>query len=255
MINIIGIKKKYYQIIDDRAKTIAKLLSKNQGNKFSADLIMETVAELYTSAKITGFHSESFESAYHGSITADFEFFISRILGHYSDIKNLNWKIYVRRQTKKGSVVLTPDIRIEKKQKTLAIIEVKTKVGWMQPVFNSDTVKNRLVKFNAGQLAADPRIDIQKNKEQISKYIKGFGISKDRMYMLVPTLKEAHRANSKPARDVAFFISNFSKNSNLPSSNLILLSNNLRLNLSTAVGKDYQSTNHFEKFIYKISKK
>lgn len=252
--NIIDIKNQYFKEIDNRAKFIAQQLAEKQQKKRAADLIMSTVAELYTSAKNVDFHNDSFESAYHASISADFEFFISRILKHYSDIKKLDWKIYVRRQISGNKSLITPDIRIEKQGKIVAILEIKTRVGWMQPVFNSDTFKKRLIKFNQGILKNDPRIDIEKNQEQINKYISGFKIKRDQMFVLVPTLKDVHRVNSLPSRGVDFYIDNFAKNSKLKSDNLILLSNNLKLNLSAALGKEHQSTDNFEKFILKISK-
>ena len=125
---LVNLRKDYYALLDNKAKTISKKLSKN--NPVTQE-ILKALNEMYKSVDCEkDFINNSFECAYHGPVTPEFEFFVSRILYHYSKIKKLEWKIYLRRQSKgKDGKLHVPDIRIEKNNKTIAIIEIKAKAN------------------------------------------------------------------------------------------------------------------------------
>ena len=118
--------------IDQNAKNLAEEFSK--GQSITSD-VMKIIISLYESAKVEKeFKNEHFDSAYHSPITGNFEFFIARILYHYSNVKNLDWKILLRKQEKKAA----PDIRIVKNNTNIAVIEIKAKAGWIQSVFSEE---------------------------------------------------------------------------------------------------------------------
>lgn len=246
MKNVLEIKGHYYKIVDGWAKNVARNLA--QGRPVT-DLLMGYITELYASAKSErGFQDDGFETAYHTPISSDLEFMIARILYHYSMAKRLGWKIYLRRQVGKTA----PDVRIERKGKTIAVIEVKAKAGWIQPFFNSDRAKKDMLKMKNGLKVNDPRDLIKKVRSQLEKYVKTFGIKRDQIFVFLPTLKLVHR--SKSERILKDYIFDFVKNSRLKKENLILLSKDLELDLSETIKKDFSSTNSFEKFIMKVSR-
>ncbi|MDE2312283.1 MAG: hypothetical protein KGJ93_04345 [Patescibacteria group bacterium] len=241
------IKTQYYKILDKESRALARRLSRNL---LVTPLLLVRIQELYSSAKIErDFQNDNFETAYHSPISSDLEFFISRILYHYSRIKKLGWKIYLRRQVGKTC----PDIRIDKKDKTIAVIEVKAIAGWIQPFFNSDRAKKDMLRMQKGTSTFDPRDLIKRVNSQLIKYVKTFHIDKKRIYVFLPTLALVHRSRSK--RVLKDYISDFVKNSKLSKDNLILLSGNLNLHLSSdAKRSEHSPTNSFEKFIAAISK-
>lgn len=120
------IKKEYFDALDRNALNMSNRLIDGNG---TTRLLLQGLAELYQGSRMEreGFKDQGFESAYHQSVTSDFEFLIARILYHYSRERRLGWKIFLRRQKKK----CVPDIRIESHGKTVAIIEIKASVGWM----------------------------------------------------------------------------------------------------------------------------
>lgn len=74
---MLEIKKELYQVIDKNAKSLALDFSKG---KLITNRILETIIELYESAKIErDFTDDYFQTAYHSPITGELEFFISRI--------------------------------------------------------------------------------------------------------------------------------------------------------------------------------
>jgi len=82
---------------------------------------------------------KKFESAYHNAISSDCEFLISRVLYYFAHFKKLDWKIYLRRQFK-GTA---PDIRTESGNKTIVIIEIKSKAGWIQSIFSKERYRKQ----------------------------------------------------------------------------------------------------------------
>ncbi|HLC86758.1 MAG TPA: hypothetical protein VJH65_00575 [Candidatus Nanoarchaeia archaeon] len=249
---LVNLKKEYYTFLDNKAKTISEKLSKN---KPITQEILTALNELYKSVDCEKeFINNTFECAYHMPVTSEFEFFVSRILYHYSEIKKLDWKIYLRRQSKgKDGKLHVPDIRIEKNSKTMAIIEIKAKAGWIQPFFSSERVKKDLKRFKAGKSDFHPMKKIAEIKKSLQAYSYNYNIPYKKVYLLLPTLALVHR--KKNERNISDYKKDFSKNSGLNKQNLILLSQNLNLNLSSKnIPNDhFNPTNEFENFIKVIS--
>ena len=220
----------YYSYLDRKARHLAR----NPKTK----LLLSYIHELYTCTNVEkDFETNGFETAYHRPVTSELEFLIARTIYHYlrSQKSNSEWKVYLRRQVSKVS----PDVRIDKNGKTVAIIEIKAKVGWMQPVFSKRAIANNITKSN---------FKIKEFKDQITKYQNTFHINKNQMYVLVPSLKEAHRKGGTLNLDS--YLTTFAKNSGLNRGNLILLSKNLDLNLDKKeIDTEYNPTNSFETFI------
>ncbi len=247
MKKLIQLKKNYYNYLDRKARHIAFNLSKRRK---VTNLLLDYISELYDSVKVEKhFTNEKFESAYHPSVTPELEFLIARILYHYSDIKKLNWKIYLRRQFQKTA----PDVRIEKDGKTIAVIEIKAKVGWMQYFFSREREKKDMKRLKEGKIDWDPGEAIKVTRAKLSKYARIYKISKDQVFVFLPTLSMVHRKTSK--RKLIDYERDFVNNSRLKKENFILLSKNLILDLSPDCRrKDYQPTDKFERFIKKIIK-
>ncbi len=239
---LIKLKKDYYVYLDIKARRIAGKLS--NGNKVTK-LLLNDINELYSSAKAdSSFKNEKFEAAYHNPISSELEFLIARLLYHYANSKKLDWKIYLRRQVGKTA----PDIRIEKNNITLAIIEVKAKAGWIQSFFSSERYKKDMDKLKSGKSNSDPRQSIEKVKKQLEKYYQTYNIKPKQVFVLLPSFTQVHRKRS--SLEIKDYDNEFFKNSGLPKKNLILLSDNLSLDLSSNhYRKDYNPTNRFEDFI------
>jgi hypothetical protein len=243
---LITLKKNYYNYLDRKARHLAcKLLKKQAVTK----LILDYIKELYASAKIDNFDNAKFKSAYHNPISSDLEFLIARLLYHYSNFKKLDWEIYLRSQSGKTA----PDIRIGCNKKTLAIIEVKAKAGWIQPFFSKETYNKAMKKLRQGKSGSDPRDLIKKQRGQFKKYYEAYHIKPKQIFVFLPTLALVHRKKSK--QQVDDYENQFVKNSGLPNESLILLSNNRELNLSSnSKRKEYKQTSKFEKFITTLNK-
>lgn len=240
---LIILKKNYYTYLDRKARHLAYSLSKS---KNTTKLLLNYIVELYKSENNLKalYRNRKFESAYHNPISSDLEFVVSRVLYHYSALKNLNWKIYLRRQVGKTA----PDIRIEKNNKTIAIIEIKAKAGWIQYFFSSERFKKESKKFREGKSKIHPKELLKRVKSQFQKYYKEFNIKPSQVFVFLPTLVLVHRKRS--SLQIKDYDKEFAKNSGLPKSNLILLSNNLLLDLgSEPSGEEYKPTRRFEEFI------
>ena len=233
------LKKNYFLYLDGKARHLAHLFIKR---KHGTPLLLDYIGELYDSAKSdSAFKSNKFEVAYHNPISSELEFLIARVFFHYSNLKGFGWKIYLRRQFGKTA----PDIRIEKGDKTIAIIEIKAKAGWIQPFFNSDRMGEDLSRWRSGKSDFNPKELIKRVQNQFQKYNKEYGIRPERVFILLPTLIHTHRKGSR--RRMVDYESDFSKNSRLPKTNLILLSNNLSLDLSkNSDGSKYEPTKKLE---------
>lgn len=230
-------KKEYYQVIDSEAKNLARDLAEK---RTVTDSILLYTHKLYQAAKSERSYKDedTFDTAYHAPITSDFEFFIARILLHYSKLRNKNWKIYLRRQMK-GTAV---DVRIEKNGKTVAVIEIKVKAGWIQPVFSKSAEKR------VGEASKE---GIEKFRTQIDKYKDAFGINRKDVFILLPTFIHVHRVRGPEG--IHDYKKAFVKNSGLPEENLLLLSENPTLDLSTSASQEeLRPTNQFEKFIWSL---
>jgi len=241
------IKSDYYKYIDDAAKRLAHRLSDKY--LITQDILKFTEV-LYLSAKgEKKYEGKSFSSSYHAPITSDFEFIISRIVSHFLGGGNDGVKVNLR--VPRGKSV--PDIRIEKNNNTIAIIEIKAKVGWIQTLFSKEMVKKIKESKKKGAKYGNPEKDIIAFQKTIHKYTKEFTIDNKDFYLLTPTLESTHRhrSNSK----LSDYISTFCEHANLPKSNLLILSKNLNLNLSNRKIQGYQATDDFEQFLYKLKKK
>jgi len=243
---LVKIKEAYYSYLDKKAKTVSSKLSRKE---LVTKLILKYIQELYQSAKSENkFKDDYFDLAYHAPISSELEFLIARILYHYSDKKNLHWKILLRRQQGKTA----PDIRIEADNNTVAIIEIKAKAGWIQTIFNKERIQKEMEKYNMG-LRDDPAESIKKFSQQCEKYYKTYHIGNDRVFILLPSLALVHRIRSK--QKVEDYEATFLGNSGLADNSLILLSNNLILDLSNNRDKkQYNPTNRFEDLISKLVK-
>ena len=241
---MISSRLKYYQDIDDNAGAIVKEFIQQRA---ITDKVLNAIIAMYQSAKVEQqFKDSFFETAYHSPITGELEFFISRILYHQSKALNKGWKILLRRQEKKTA----PDIRLVKNDKTFAIIEVKAKAGWIQPFLSPERFqhdKNRLLNLKS---TFDPDTLIANSKRQLTKYCDAFGITNENVFLLLPTLALVHR--KKYVTEFSGYYDYFATTSGLPKNNLILLSQNKRLDLSYMTS-DLSPTNDFEKLLTKLT--
>jgi len=236
---------KFYQTIDEKANEIAKKISKNEN--VTSD-ILQFINEIYNEVASYKEHfrdDDKFESAYHEPITSYLEFFIARILYHLSIIKQLNWKIYLRRQVGKKPNRVAPDIRIEKNGKTIAIIEIKAKVGWLQGMFSEQ-------RFKKYEEKSQKRID--EFRHTLEKYKNLFNIDYSQIFLLVPSLREAHKKiHNESFED---HINWTSKTTGLSKENIIVLSKNLELELEEKEvdQNELSPTNYFENMIKKLER-
>jgi hypothetical protein len=242
-------KKSFYERIDLKANKIAQKFT--GGGKITSD-ILEEIIDLYDSAKVEqDFADPFFETAYHTPISGDLEFFIARILYHYSKLNDQEWKILLRKQEKNTA----PDVRLLKENKTFAIIEVKAKAGWIQPFFSSERFQKDKDKLLRGESEFNPEILIDKTKTQLNKYYETFNISNKDVFLFLPTLALVHKV--KYTTELSGYHEYFSSTSGLPKENLILLSSNKRLDLSKdkldKKTEDLQPTDHFERLITRLT--
>jgi len=231
--------------IDRQAKSIALEFVKG---KLISESIIKTIIELYSSAQVERvLKDDHFEAAYHATVTGEVEFLISRILYHYSINNNLEWKIYLRRQKEK----VAPDIRIEIKNKTISIIEIKARGSWIQPFLSSERYKNDKRKLANGH-TFDPDEMIKNQRNQLAKYMKVFDLTKSEIFYLLPTLDGVHRL--KYESKLNDYFNYFGETSQIPKENFILLSTNMVLNLGCKPDlNNLQPTDYFEGMIHKIS--
>lgn len=180
-------KLKYYQDIDQNAKNVAENFKRNLP---VTETVLNSIIAMYESAKVEQtFKNDFFETAYHSPITNELEFYIARILYHLSKLENKNWKILLRRQESKTA----PDIRIVKENKTIAIIEVKAKAGWIQPFLSQERYNYDKKRLQDGKSNFDPDNLIASSKRQLTKYFDTFGITKNDVFLFLPTLALVHR--------------------------------------------------------------
>ena len=244
---MLSYKKLYYDSIDKMAKKIADNFV--AGGSITQE-ILKFINELYDSAKVEqSFKTSSFETAYHAPISSELEFYIARIFYHLSELERKEWKILLRRQQGKTA----PDIRIEKGGKTIAIVEIKAKAGWIQPFFSEQRYNVDKERFENGS-SFDPDALIVKSREQLTKYFQVFAITNDDIFLFLPTLALVHR--KKYNTTLEEYRNYFSKTSGFPKENLILLSEDKSLDLSLAIeGKELSPTRDFEKLLDKLLKK
>jgi hypothetical protein len=233
------------------ANNIAKLFSL-EGKYSITEEILKAIITLYDSAKIEQYFKEDdlFDSAYHTPITGEFEFFIARILYHLSNVKKCNWKILLRKQENKTA----PDIRLLKNNKTIAVIEIKAKAGWMQCFFSPERLDSDIKRFESHKSKLNPLDLIENQKNQLKKYYETFEITNRDVFLLLPTFALVHR--KKYTTELTGYYDYFEHNSGLPKENFILLSENLHLNLSkpNPNGEGLMPTSNFENLLTKLLK-
>lgn len=233
-------------VIDERAKFVAELFV---DGKSISETILNTIIELYSSAKVEReLQNDFFEAAYHTPITGELEFFISRILLHFSIINKLEWKILLRRQASGCA----PDIRIQRHQHDIAIIEIKAKGGWIQPFLSSERYSHDRMRKSRGETEFEPDNLISNQRNQLRKYMSTFNLPKKNMFFLLPTLALVHRKKYKS--ELSDYYHYFSQTSDLPEENLILLSANRRLDLSRPGEVLLEPTSNFERMLNYLSK-
>jgi len=237
------------------------------GTKLSWDLLKQ-ISAIYAGAKVENSiePSENFSAAYHTPITGDLEFLIARTLYYYGNPvegvnanENLGWAVHLRRQQKKKGMMLAPDIRIERQGRTIGIIEIKARVGWMQAFFSKARLEEDIAqgKGNSREL-------IGKAQAQLEKYIDGYDfghLKTERMFMLIPSLEAAHR-KKRTRETFKVFKRTFVEHSGLKEKNLVVLTKDLNYDagmLSKSSGKAQlanpdEVTGDFEKMVSLISK-
>jgi len=235
--------KRYLNKIDELCYEAA---SKFGSGEPISGLILKYIRALYLAAKAeSDFTDDQFEVAYHSPVTGDVEFLFARFLYHFSKYEDLNWKIYLRRQVRK----VVPDIRIDSDNQTLAVIEIKSKVGWMQPFFSDDRVASDIKRRQSGVSDFDPLQDIEKTRAQLWKYIHHFNIPPENFFFLVPSLKQAHRKKHK--REYDYYKRTFARHAHLEQKNLVVLTNDLRYDAS-ALAEPESVTDEFEDMVHSM---
>lgn len=235
-------KRKLFVVLDRRARRIAGLA---RSGKNVTRYLLKLIHQLYEGAKSERkFQNQRFECAYHNPITSELEFLIARTIYH----TNPRLKVYLRRQVDK----MAPDIRIERGGRTVAVIELKSKAGWIQPFFSADREVRDQKKFEeGGKSAVAPKVKIAGVREQLLKYVGAFRIRKSQVFMLLPSLAHVHRKRS--TRKLRDYRRDFARNSTLSRDNLILLSNLLTLDLSLeGNSRCYEPTDRLERFLGRI---
>lgn len=232
---ILSLKKDFYNELDSAAKGIAAAID----GYSASQKILDTIHSLYNSAQTERlFKSNLFDCAYHNPITSEFEFLIARTLGYYIPES----AIWLRRQQNK----IAPDVCVRYNDLPVAVVEIKSKAGWIQPFFSNEREKKDAAKFKNGA-EYDPKAQIEKIRGQLLKYSDKLGIDKKMTFMLLPTLAHVHR--KKSTRKLGDYFSDFARNSHLPKENLILLSANMSLDLARKCSPaDYMPTKQFEDF-------
>lgn len=146
-------------------------------------------------------------------------------------------------KNKKSGKLVVPDIKIEKNEKIVAIIEIKAKAGWMQSFFFKE-IKSRKNKES-----------IEKNRDQLLKYANIKGSSRNKVFVFLPTF--IHVSRRRHELGVQQYRNGFAKNSTLRKSNLITLSSNPFLNLADLnedkKNNQFNPTDDFEEFIKALS--
>jgi hypothetical protein len=121
------------------------------------------------------------------------------------------------------------------------------------PFFSSERAKKDRIKLKQKKSSFNPDDLIKRIRGQFRKYHETYNMNYDQVFVLLPSLAFFHRKRFD--RKIANYLKNFKKNSGLPESNLILLSNNLSLDLSPIKkGKKYEPTGLFEKVIQSLVK-
>ncbi len=233
--------------IDSRAKDI--VLKFAQGKQISKD-VLSTIAELYSSAQVErDLKDEYFQTAYHTPVTGELELFIARILYHFSIANSLRWVVLLRKQ----ELSTAPDIRLVRGSETISIIEIKAKGGWIQPFLSPDRYASDMKKHTNGK-EYNPESTVKGQRNQISKYISTFNISKNDIYFFLPTLALVHRKKYKT--ELQGYYEYFSQTSELSPQNFILLSENKRLDLAYKPDlNDLQPTTNFERMLNELQNK
>ncbi|HUC83484.1 MAG TPA: hypothetical protein VMR70_21405 [Flavisolibacter sp.] len=245
-ISMYGTRLQYIQAIDAAAESIAGAFCNGEP---ITERILRTICSIYESAKVEQhFKDEHFDTAYHSPITGELEFLIARILYHYSQQTGKGWSIYLRRQESKTA----PDIRLLKKGKTFAVIEVKAKAGWIQAFLSPERYGHDKQRLATGISNFNPDHLIANVRAQLTKYCRTFQLGPSDVFMLLPTLALVHR--KKYSTDLEGYYSYFGSTSGLPNENLVLLSRDKRLDLSCSV-TNLHATTDFEKLLAKLSAK
>jgi len=235
-------KKEYFRILDMKAIEIAEELLKNQDVSIK---MLNVVNVLYESSKLDFLEDSSFDAAYHNPITSDFEFYLSRIFYHISEMRGLGWSVHLRRQKNNCA----PDIRVDKDGIPLFIIEVKVKAGWMQEVFSDRRFKHDMDRFKNGADIPDPNDRVGRVSKQLDKYREKLNVPIENVYVVLASLANVHRKKYKDS-NVDTYKDTFVKNTGLPKDNLVVLTKTLDKHLGNIMSvEEIEASNDFERII------
>lgn len=211
--------------------------------------VIETIIQLYKDVSYEKEYNDyNFQSAYQMSVTPLFEFYLGRLFYNYFKQHKIDAIVYLRKQINKCA----PDIRIEQKGKTKAIIEVKIKGGWIQPFFSQERYDDDVIKNSNKTRPFNPQTIVDKQNEQLQKYNVLF--DNPIVFVLLPTFNMIHR--QKYTATLSDYKIVFHKRTGLPKKNLVVLSNNLLLNLGQIKESDaFDLTNEFEFMFDTIKRK
>lgn len=158
--------------------------------------------------------------------------------------------MHLRSQSRKTA----PDVRVTKNGKTIALVEIKAKIGWMQPVFSGEIFKKDMARLKSKKSQYSPKSTVDAFKGQVRKHCRAHKVPKDAFFLLLPSLSNAHRTGSK--EKLKDHEAHFVKSSGLPKENFVLLSENLEFHLGdNSVGrKEYKTTDRFERMVERVEK-
>jgi hypothetical protein len=239
----------YFKIIDKVAQKIAFALTEQKPVTSAVLIDIHHLYKMKRSESDFGLNDEFFFSSYHAPVTSDLEFYLARILYHYSKLKHLDWVIHLRSQGKK----IAPDIRISlPNDKTIAIVEVKAKGSWIQPFLSKDTYDydKQNNRYNVDDFVLSQKAQLQKYAESLKE-----NDIENNLFYLIPTYFGVHKKRKYKGRSLVDYQNYFEESSGLSKEQLIVLSENLELNLdsSDTINIDqYRATNYFEAMIIKI---
>lgn len=114
-------------------------------------------------------------------------------------------------------------------------------------MFSDDKDKHDMRKYQKGE-GQNLELAVTRFRAQCDKYCREFQLTKDRMFVLLPSWVLVHR--KKSSRTIQDYEAAFLRNSDLSDHSLILLSSNLLLDLSSDRAQTaYEPTDRFEGFI------
>ena len=224
-------KEEYYQQLDKAAQKVAEDFI--AGKAVSLEVLRIIWISLNTSYTISWKiinrnYRKGFDCSFPTFISIDVEYYIARILYHIAKLKDKNWKIVLKKEV----LGIAPDIRVvelnEKEgEKTIAILDINVK-EWARALAMGDLDKD-LLPFNTEHLSGviNRRID---------QFVYTFKVSKEELFVLLPT---------------AYIASNLI----VPKANKVVFSESLEKEIYLVPAEELQLTSQFEFFLNKLLEK